>query len=435
MITMKKRIKKGCSVKKTIYFCIVLMLISLPSLALQVCARATKHAAMPLLLVGYKVAPADGAMHVILKQVQNDLSFTQQFRTDLKFERMLNYQDWQKKYPIIVILRRKDKRNFSWQLYDGTCKKMLAEGSVVAQESDRAYAHALADAVWKELTGCEGFFSTRIAYCKEVLKDNKVLKHIFIADYDGSHEQLLVDDPAVVIAPRWNQGKANPLLFYSEFTDTNVRMMYADIHKNKHVACDFDGTSMLPTFAKDGSRVVFCASNGNGTTQLYTIVGGKAKKLTNNSGNNFCPTLAEDGNTVYFCSDCGLSQPSLFAYDLQTKKLNIIPQTAGCESPCYCPLGKRVAYCKNVKGVMQLFVYDTVRQTHCQLSDDAGCKQSVSWSPCGNYLLYARQDAQGKNSLCIMHAGTRRTYPLATVGGNVSYPNWSPRYTRYPAVA
>lgn len=354
---------------------------------------------------------------------------------DLKFERMLNYHDWQKNYPITAIIQRKDARYVSWQLYDGTRKKVFAQGKVAQQESDRAYAHALADAMWKELTGSEGFFSTRIAYCKEVPGNKKVQKHVYVADYDGSNEQLVVDDPEVNIAPRWNQGSSRPLIFYSEFTDANVRMMYTDLQKNKRIACDFDGTSMLPTFAKDGSKVVFCASNGNGTTQLYSIVEGKAKKITNNSGNNFCPTLTEDGGEVYFCSDCGLNQPSLFVCDLKTKKLDRIAQTAGCESPSYCPAHKRVAYCKNVKGAMQLFIYDTVRQTHRQLSDDAGSKQGVSWSPCGNYLLYVRQDAQGKNSLCIMHAGTKRVYPLQTAGGNVSYPNWSPRYERYPKVS
>lgn len=433
MLTMKEIIKKGCSVKKTIF--IALALVVGPIHALQVSARATKHAAMPVLLVGYKVAPADGAMHIILKQVQKDLSFTQQFRPDLKFERMLNYQNWQKSYPIAAIIQRKDGLNFSWQLYDGTRKKLFAQGVVAYQESDVAYAHALADALWKELTGCEGFFSTRIVYCKETLVDKKMFKKIFVADYDGSNEQALVDELAVNIAPRWNQGCSRPLVFYSEFTDANVRMMYTDMHKNKRIACDFDGTSMLPTFAKDGSKVVFCASNGKGPTQLYSIVEGKAKKLTGNSGNNFCPTLTEDGGQVYFCSDCGLNQPSLFVCDLKTKKLDRIAQTAGCESPCYCPVNKRVVYCKNVKGVMQLFVYDTVRQVHRQLTDCPGSKQGVSWSPCGNYVLYACQGMQGKNSLCIMHAGTKHVFPLKIAGGNISYPNWSPRYDRYPAVA
>ena len=401
--------------------------------ALQVSAHATKHGAMPVLLVGYKVAPADGAMHFILKQVQKDLFFTQQFLPDLKFERALAWKDWQQKYPIVVTITHKNNKNMSWQLYDSTRKKIIAEGAVENQQSDRAYAHALADALWKELTGCEGFFSTRIVYCKEVLGENKILKKIFVADYDGSNEQVLVDNPAVNIAPRWNHGSSHPLIFYSEFTDVNVRMMYTDMHKNKRTACDFDGTSMLPTFAKDGSRVVFCASNGSGTTQLYSIVEGKARKLTNNSGNNFCPSLTEDGNAVYFCSDCGLSQPSLFVCDLKTKKLDRIAQTAGCESPSYCPVNRRLAYCKNVQGVMQLFVYDTVRQTHRQLSDDAGSKQGVSWSPCGNYLLYAKE-LQGKNVLHVMHAGTKRIYPLNIAGGSLSYPNWSPRYERYPAI-
>ena len=421
--------KKGYVVKKVIL--ISILFLSNAINAVQIRAQATKHAAMPMLLVGYKVAPADGAMHYILKTIQKDLSFTKQFQPDLKMERSLQWERWQA-YPITVLIQRKNERAFIWQVYDGTRGKIIADGTITQQTSDRAYAHALADAVWKALTGSDGFFSTRIAYCKEQLHEGALAKHLFVADYDGNNEELLVDDPAVIIAPRWNHGNARPLVFYSEFTDTNVRMMYTDLHGNKRAACDFEGTSMLPTFAQDGSKIVFCASNGSGATQLYTIVEGKARKLTNNSGNNFCPSLTQDGSSVYFCSDCGLGQPSIFVYNLTTKKLDRIAQTAGSESPTYCSVNKRLAYCKNVKGVMQLFVYDTARDTHRQLTDDAGSKQSVSWSPCGNYLLYARYDTQGKTGLCMMHAGTKRTYPLATSGGNVSYPHWSPRYERYP---
>ena len=402
--------------------------------ALQVSARAAKHAAMPLLLVGYKVSPSDGATHAVLKIMQKDLSFTGQFKVDAITERSLNYAAWQKKYPIAVVVKRADKHRFIWHLYDSTSKRIIAEGNISAQDSDRAYAHALSDAVWKELTGCEGFFSTRIVYCKEKLSNNKIDKHIFVADYDGTHEQLLVDAPDITVAPRWNQGCSRPLIFYSAFGDANVRMMYTDLHKNKHIACDFDGVSMLPAFSKDGSSVVFCASNGKGTTQLYKIVNGKAKRLTGNSGNNFCPTLTEDGSKVYFCSDCGLGQPSLFVYDMQTKALERIPETAGSETPCYSPIRKRIAYAKNVKGIMQLCLYDINQKKHMPLTEDAGSKQSVSWSPCGNYVLYAHE-MQGKSSLCMMQVSTKRVIPLREITGNISYPNWSPRYERYPDIA
>lgn len=410
------------------YILLSLVLYLVPADCMQLSARATKRAAMPVLLVGYNVAPADGQMHHILKQIEKDLSFTQQFKPLVKLERSLNYASWQKQAPITILVSRKDSLSFLWQLYDGTSKKVIAQGKIADQKSDQAYAHALADAVWKELTGSEGFFSTRIAYCKESLHDNKTIKSIYIADYDGGNEQLLVDDQAINIAPRWSAGSI-PLLFYSTFTDTNVKMMYLDTHCKQHAACDFDGTSMLPAFSKDGSTAIFCASNGKGTTQLYSTVKGKAKKITDNSGNNFCPTLTEDGNYVYFCSDCGLSQPSLFVYDLKVKKLDRIAQTAGCESPCYSPAHKRVVYCKQVNRTMQLFVYDTVRKTHQQLTNDADSKLSPSWSPCGCYILYAC--SSGPQQLCIMHVGTRQVYSLP-VSGRISYPNWSPRYKDYP---
>lgn len=92
---------------------------------------------------------------------------------------------------------------------------------------------------------------------------------MYIADYDGSHEQLLVKTPTINIAPRWNADTSNPLLFYSEYTNTNVRLMVVDMKGRRRPVINADGVTMLPSFTKDGKKVVYCSSRGNGNCQLY----------------------------------------------------------------------------------------------------------------------------------------------------------------------
>ncbi len=392
-------------------------------------ARAKKHAAIPLLLV---VPQQDKQLSLIAHQMQKDLSFTQQFNAQAIETDKKEFNRWRDRYPIIISLVKNDV-GIAWGMYDATQRKVVKDGLIKNKKHDRAWAHALADDVWQALTGSPGFFSTRIAYCKEVKGEKRRLKHVCIADFDGSNEQVLVDTPTINIAPRWNADLRKPLVFYSEFTDKNVRMMYVDMKKNRHIACDFDGVNMLPSFSQDGTKAVFCASKGKGHPQLFYIDQGKVRQLTNNSGNNFCPALNEDGNIIYFCSDCNLQRPSIFTYDLKKNSLSRIANTSSSESPSYCPQNKKLAYCRSIKGVMQICTYDIQNNKHQQLTFDADAKQGVSWSPCGNYLVYVVQ--KGKQSLMhMMNVPSKRVFALCQNKGTMSYPAWSPRFGRYPIV-
>ncbi len=85
----------------------------------------------------------------------------------------------------------------------------------------------------------------------------------------GSHEQVLVNTPTVNIMPRWNKDNRKTLLFYSEYTNENVRMVMTDMKRERHIASDHDGITMPASFSDDGKTAVYSASNNNGTCQLH----------------------------------------------------------------------------------------------------------------------------------------------------------------------
>ncbi len=419
--------------KKSSIF-VLLCLVTSYQYGMQIKARATKHAAMPLLLVGVKATDEKDCLRQFLKVVHDDLRFTGQFNVDMRLDPSFQgFLQWRNRYPIIIAVEQTEDNAFSWSLYDSSQNKCVSQGSVAHKHCNRAQAHEVADDLWHTLTGTVGFFSTRIAYCREVGGHKRPLKHIYVADYDGTYEQVLVDTPTINIGPRWNRDPHRPLVFYSEFTDVNVRMMYIDMKKGRHVASNFDGINMLPAFSDDGKKAVFCASQGTGNAQLYYVEQGHLKQLTNNASNNFCPALSADGNQIYFCSDYGLRQPSIFCFDIDSKALKRISNTASSESPCYCPANLQLAYCKAIEGIMQLFTYDTVKKSHKQLTFDRSAKHGVSWSPCGNYVLYA-QDYANKSFLRMMHVPTKQVYTIAQSDQKLTFPAWSPRYSSYPTV-
>ena len=148
---------------------------------------------------------------------------------------------------------------------------------------------------------------------------------------------LPVATSTVNVAPRWNKDFDNPLLFYSEHTNENVRLVVVDMEGRRKVVSNLDGINMLPAFSPDGKKVVFCASRGGGTCQLYYYEKGVFKKLTNNAGNNIAPTFSQDAKELFFCSDFETKGPQIYCYTFATEKLERITNGGYCVSPSCSP--------------------------------------------------------------------------------------------------
>jgi len=181
----------------------------------------------------------------------------------------------------------------------------------------------------------------------------------------------------------------------------------------------------------------YCASRGDGFCQIYFFVKGELKKITH-KGNNIAPTFAQNSNILYFCSDAHSKSPRIYKYDL-TKKgdKNYIPErvtkSGFAVSTVFCQEKNLLAYAKMVKGIMQIFVYNPSNGLHKQLTFNSGNKEECSWSPCGNYLLFAVEN-NNKSRLAIMNLLTNKTNFITDVGDSCDYPFWSPFYDTFPVV-
>ncbi len=378
--------------------------------------------------------------------LKNNFSFSGQFDVSVQLFAKCPHKKTIKKlftqgYLLAVFITSVDNgKAIEWRIYD-TMQATMVQGKKYTKRGVllRGWAYNCADVMWPFLTGQDGLFSSKIAYCKEVkTQTGSLLQHICVADYDGSNEEVLVAMPTVSIAPRWNRDTSKPLLCYSEYTNTNVRLMSVDMHRKRTVASDFDGINMLPAFSQDGKVVVYCASRGDGSCQLYSYKKGKLQRLTHNGGNNVSPTFADNDKHVYFCSDFKAGQPQIYVGDLCSGSIKLITRGGYCTSPSYCAKRRQLAYTKMVKGTMQLYLYDCQKKRHTQLTADVGNKHECSWSPCGNYLLFSIErgsvERGAKSRLAIWSFLANDWRFLTEKHARCSYPAWSPCYSHYPAI-
>lgn len=403
--------------------------------AVEMTVNAYKKQVVPLLIGLIQPSPL---LQEVAALMQKDFSFTGQFKVTVKsLDKIPAKKDLKSLGgdALFALFVTEHSNQFELRLYDTISESMVAAKKYKKRgDQVRGWTHNMADMVWTLLTGDEGFFSTKIAYCKKEQVGKREVKHVCIADYDGSNVQVLVDTPTINVAPRWNGDYKKPLLFYSDFTNTNVRLMVSDLAKHRSIASDFDGVNMIPAFSKDGKKIVYCLSRGDGSCQLYYYARGSFKQITHNNGNNVSPSLADDGQTVYFCSDFQTGKPQIYSYSMAEDKLERITDGTGyCAAPRYCARSQKLSYSRIVDGLMQLFVCDLKTNTHTQLTFDAGHKEESSWSPCGTKVLYSIEE-KGKTRIAMMSLLSNEKHFLTTMDAHCSYPDWSPVYDQYPVL-
>lgn len=406
--------------------------------ASSITVMATKYAKMEI-VVG--IVSHNDVIANIARTVKKDLEFQGQCSVKIiQFpktpSKKMVKELFKQGHPLVVFIDETGSDALHWHVYQ-TCDATLAKKNVLKKrgEAVRGWAHNLSDELWLALTNTPGFFSTKIAYCKMVTRPGKsCIKQVCIADYDGSHEELVVDSPSIQLAPRWGYDLTKPMLFYSECTQTNIRLMVTDLHKHRRVVSSFDGLNMLPSFARGGDEVVYCLSRGSGCCQLYHYCKGELKNLTNNYANNLSPSFAPSGKVIYFCSDLRAGFPELYSYTMETKQLERLSTGDYCIGPTYCEATGKVAYSRTVQGTLQIFIYDVATKTHEQITFNSGNKQECSWSPCGQHVLYA-VSSDGKSSLAMIHCATKVVRGISSSSSNCTYPSWSPLYKEFPVMA
>lgn len=318
----------------------------------------------------------------------------------------------------------------SYRLYDTTTGMLISQASgkcFIDNDADSRYGHHIADQVWHTLMGYPSIFKTRIAYAKEVPYKKKgiAVKHICIAEYNGNNEQTLVATPTISIAPRWGGAPEAPFIFYSENTQTNIRLMAVDMRKKRAtVTRRYDGESMYMTPNHDRSMHAFTASRGSGNTHIYLVRGNELEQCTFGEVADACPTFNHDSSVLYYCSDVKTGVPHIMAYTFKTKTHAFLPIKGYCVSPAYNPKRTLLAYSKMIDGFMQLCVFDTITLQEKQLTHDAAHHEDPTWSPCGTFLAYTHQ--VGTSSRIRIHCyATGYEQYVTPAGIHCSYPAWS----------
>ena len=224
-----------------------------------------KNKVVPLLIVNVNLN--DSESEKILDLLKKDLMMSGQFNVEIQSAEMPAKVSDVTKYfhqgfaVIDFLSKSEDGKYIESRLYDAVQGLMVKGFKVeILPTNIKKFGHHLAAKIWSQLTGEKSSFASKIAYVKKISKSRSQHRTtICYKEINDDEEFKIVETPTVNVKPQWNNDKFNPAIWYSEFTSSNVRLMFSDLNKNKKVVFNFDGTLVGISCLDDG-QAIYCRS-------------------------------------------------------------------------------------------------------------------------------------------------------------------------------
>ena len=295
----------------------------------------------------------------------------------------------------------------------------------------RRVAHIIADAIYKRITGEDGYFDTRVVYIAESGPQNRRVKRLAIMDQDGANHRFLTDGRVLVLTPRFSP-TAQEITYLSYFRDQPRVYLFNIDTGQQEVVGDFPGMTFAPRFSPDGKRVIMSLS-AEGNSQIYALDlrTRSVKRLTNHASINTSPCFSPDGKQICFNSDRSGGQ-QLYTMDSEGGGVKRIspPGSGRYATPVWSPRGDLIAFTRINSGTFSIGVMRPDGSGE-RILTESFLVEGPTWAPNGRVLMYFRQqpsDDQGRGGsvklFSIDLTGFNEREIITPVDG--SDPAWSP---------
>lgn len=294
----------------------------------------------------------------------------------------------------------------------------------------RRVSHIIADAIYKRITGEDGYFDTRIVYVGETGPRTRRVKRLAIMDQDGANHRYLTDGRALVLTPRFSPTAQE--ITYLSYQGNRPRVYIFNIDTGQQeVLGDFPGMTFAPRFSPDGNRVIMSmAQDGNSDLFIMNLRTRQVTRLTNDPAIDTAPSFSPDGRQVTFESDRGGAQQiyTMSADGGAAKRISF--GQGRYATPVWSPRGDYIAFTKLFQGQFYIGIMRPDGSGE-RLLTQSFLVEGPTWAPNGRVLMFFRQtpaDDQGRG-------GGSKLYSIDITGHNereavaptdASDPAWSP---------
>ena len=301
------------------------------------------------------------------------------------FDQPPRFADWRQIQAKVLVTGQVylegGKVRAEFRLWDANTEQQLAaQQFTTTPKNSRRIGHLISDAIYKSITGIDGYFDTRVVFVEESGPKDKRVKKLAIMDQDGFNARPLTDGRDLVLTPRFSPSTNE--ITYMSFGNAAPRVYLMNIDtKQREIVGEFANMSFSPRFSPDGQKVIMSLQDG-GNSNIYELDlrSRNLRQLTNVPAINTAPSYSPDGAQIAFESDRG--------------------------------------------GVQQVYVMGADGAGQNRISFGNGRYSTPVWSPDGKYIAFTKQGG-GKFAIGVMHpdgSGER----ILTEGFHNEGPTWAP---------
>jgi TolB protein len=294
----------------------------------------------------------------------------------------------------------------------------------------RLYAHTIADEIHQQQRGLQGVARTKLTYSSDRdgervggSIEERSVKEIYIADYDGANQRRVTVNRLLNIMPVWSpDGRGIAYTSYRKgYPDIVISMIYQGTMETPG-----DGTSnnWLPSYSPDGTRICFTSSR-DGNSELYVMNrdGSSVRRLTNNRAIDTTPTWSPTGTQIAFTSDRSGS-PQIWVIGADGLNTRQLTYESYCDRATWSPAPfNEVAYASRSGGGFDIKILDLASGAIRQVTFGEGSNESPSYAPNGRHLAFTSTRG-GRTQIYTIARDGKGLRQITRTGNNFT-PNWS----------
>ncbi len=315
-----------------------------------------------------------------------------------------------------------------WDVYAE--QQMIGLAYFTTPQNWRRISHIVADAIYKRLTGEEGYFDTRIVYVSETGPLQNRIKRLAIMDQDGANHKFLTNPGTLVLTPRFSP-TTQEITYLSYFQNRPRVYLYNIDTGQQEVVGDFPGMTFAPRFSPDGNTLIMSLAR-EGTSSIYTfdVRTRRQAQITSSPSIDTSPCFSPDGKQITFASDRGGSQ-QIYVMGADGSNIHRVSFGQGrYGTPVWSPRGDLIAFTRYQGNTFYIGVMAPDGSGERELTQSF-LVEGPTWAPNGRVLMFFKQTPSGAHG----EGFTSRLYTIDLTGYNerevvtpldASDPAWSP---------
>jgi TolB protein len=304
-------------------------------------------------------------------------------------------------------------------------KRLLGYRMPASTGTMRRAAHRAADMIYKELTGIEGVFDTKVAYVTAEQRGDDRLYSLFVADQDGENEFKIMEDDNPIMSPAWSPDSRR--LAYVSFDGNRSSIRIQTLRTGNFIEVSRrPGINGAPAFSPDGRQLVITLGGVDGNLDIYVldINTRQAQRLTTHRAIDTEGSWSPDGRYIYFTSDRS-GGPQIYRVPVAGGTPERVTFEGSYNArPRLSPDGSKLAMVHLDRGNYRIAVMDLERKDLLVLSTGRQ-DESPSFAPNSDTLIYATRQG-GNGVLESVTADGLIRQRLTSGQADVREPVWSP---------